>query len=198
VVRPIPFVGDDAALAAAVRDGHPGANAAMFDRFEGHVRRLIVNLIGPTADVADALQEVFLRAFRSIHTLKDPSALRPWLTRVAILTTRQMLRSRRRKSWLRLFVDHEDEERAEPVAPASTEAYRALQVAYGILDKLPEDDRIAFGLRFVEGMELSEAAAACGVSLATIKRRIHRAQELFMAAAEADPALKAWTTGGVP
>jgi len=197
-VRPIAFVGDDTALVAALRNQHPGAKAAVFDRFERHIRRVVVHIMGPTADVADALQDVFLNAFKSVHTLQDPAALRPWLTRVAVLTTRKWLRQRRRRSWIRLFSKHEDEEQFEPEAPPSSEASRALRVAYRILDTLPEADRIAFGLRFVEGMELTEVASACGVSLATIKRRLSRAQADFMRLAAADPALGAWTKGGTP
>jgi RNA polymerase sigma-70 factor (ECF subfamily) len=189
-------VGDDVALVAALRNGHPGAKAAFFDRFEGHVRRIVVHILGPTVDVADALQDVFLNALKSVHTLKDASALRPWLTRLTVLTARKLLRSRKRGSWVRLFLSHEDEELYEPAVLPSAEATRALRIAYGILDTLPEEDRIAFGLRFVEGMELTEAAIACGVSLATIKRRIHRAQQRFMAMADAHPALNAWKTGG--
>ena len=54
----------------------------------------------------------------------------------------------------------------------------------------------AFALRFVDGMELTEVAAACETSLATIKRRLARAGARFEAAARRQPVLEEWLEGG--
>jgi len=81
-------------------------------------------------------------------------------------------------------------------APSSPpEAEEALRATYRILSTLPADERIAFALRFIEGMELTEAAAACRVSLATIKRRVARAKSTFEARAERHPSLARWLEG---
>jgi RNA polymerase sigma-70 factor (ECF subfamily) len=79
----------------------------------------------------------------------------------------------------------------EPEAP-SGDPVAALEVrrVYALLEQLDEDDRAAFVLRRLDGMELTETADACGVSLATIKRRISRAEERFRALAAADPLLR--------
>ncbi|HYQ15533.1 MAG TPA: sigma-70 family RNA polymerase sigma factor, partial [Polyangiaceae bacterium] len=76
--------------------------------------------------------------------------------------------------------------------PTDFEASQAIQAVYRVLGRLDTDQRIAFALRFVAGMELTEVAASCGVSLATIKRRLARAQLSFEAAAEREPALAEW------
>ena len=60
--------------------------------------------------------------------------------------------------------------------PADFEAGEAMQAVYRVLSGLDVDQRIAFALRFVAGMELTEVAASCSVSLATMKRRLSRAQ----------------------
>ena len=75
------------------------------------------------------------------------------------------------------------------------EAVYALREAYRILDTLPEGERLAFTLRFVESMALNEVADACQISLATTKRRIQRAQEKFMAVAADHPVLSDWMKG---
>ena len=89
--------------------------------------------------------------------------------------------------------------------PADFEGSQAMQAVYRVLGKLDTDQRIAFALRFVAGMELTEVAASCGVSLATIKRRLSRAQSSFATAAALEPALADWLgvspalkEGGVP
>ena len=80
--------------------------------------------------------------------------------------------------------------------PLHPEAREALRQTYAVLERMPADERIAFCLRFMEGMELTETAEACGVSLATIKRRLVKAQQKFVAAAGADPLLREWIRRG--
>lgn len=197
VVLPMAFSGDDAVLVAALREQHPGAKAALFQRHAEYVERVVTRVIGFDRELADVLQDVFLNALSSIHTLKDPRALRPWLAQVATLTARKVLRSRSRRHWLRLFVDQDDEQRAErPVAGADLGTLRALNAVYQVLEELPADEHIAFALRFIEGMELSEVAAATQVSLATVKRRLQRAEKRFVDKAGRRPELAGWLEGG--
>ena len=75
------------------------------------------------------------------------------------------------------------------------EARETLPPVYQILDRVPADERIAFALRHIDGMELSEVAGACAVSLATIKRRIERADQRFLKLAKHHPLLAAWVEG---
>jgi RNA polymerase sigma-70 factor (ECF subfamily) len=77
------------------------------------------------------------------------------------------------------------------------EVSEALRAAYRVLSSLQVDERIAFALRFVEGMDLTEVAAACGVSLATTKRRLARAEARFALLADREPSLAEWL-GGTP
>ncbi|MEZ4313044.1 MAG: sigma-70 region 4 domain-containing protein [Polyangiaceae bacterium] len=84
---------------------------------------------------------------------------------------------------------------AAPVA-ADKEVRGALEATYAVLGELPADERIAFALRFIEGMELTEVAASCGVSLATIKRRIGRAEGRFVEKARRHPILAGRVEGG--
>lgn len=197
VVLPLAFTGDEAALVEALRANHPGAKAAFFQRYVRPVERIITHVIGFDAELADILQEVFVGALASIHSLQDPSALQPWLARVATLTARKVLRGRSRRAWVRRFVDSAEEDRYEPAASGvDVEARRALRSVYTTLNDLPTDERIAFALRFIDGMELTEVAASCHVSLATIKRRLGRAERRFLAIARKYPELAQWIDGG--
>src|SRR5258708_37967427 len=76
VVRTLPVqFATDASLAQALPGGHPAAAAAAWDKFAGLVRGLLWKALGPTADVDDAVQDVFLTLLRRVHALRDPSAL---------------------------------------------------------------------------------------------------------------------------
>jgi RNA polymerase sigma-70 factor, ECF subfamily len=189
-VRVVGFTGDDEALVEALQQGHPGAPAALFDRYGGHVQRVLANVMGVDPELADLLHEVFAQAMRSIRSIRDGQQLKAWITRIAVFTARGCIRARRRQRWLRF---RPDEELPEITAPAvSPELREAVQATYQVLERMSADLRLAFTLRYVHGMELKEVATACGVSLATIKRRLDKAEARFFALAVARPSLASW------
>jgi RNA polymerase sigma-70 factor (ECF subfamily) len=177
-------------LVLALRARHPDAGTQLFDRYAPHVRRVLVRVMGPDSEILDLVHDVFVTALESVHRLMDPRALRAWLTQIAVFTARARIRRRVRGRILRFLPFTELPEPELP--PADFEASQAMQAVYRVLDGLDTDQRIAFALRFVAGMELTEVAASCGVSLATIKRRLARAQRSFADAAEREPALAEW------
>jgi RNA polymerase sigma-70 factor, ECF subfamily len=196
VVRPLAFAGDDDALVRGVVAGHTTARAAFYDRFAMHVERLLVRVLGHDPELEDLLQDVFLAAFATMPRLRDASALSPWITRVTVFTARKKLRSRRRRAWLRLFTSDEQAEANEPIAEqASHEIREAVACTYRALDAMAPDERIPFALRFIDGMELTDVAAACSVSLATIKRRLRVAEHRFRELSARYPALREWLEG---
>jgi len=195
---PFPFLGDDTALlVAGLRADDPAMKAAFFTRYAPAVERLVTHLIGPDRELADILQEVFVQALTSLGSLRDPAALKPWLLRIATNIARRTLRTRARRGWLRFFTDEEDEARCEPVtAELDAEGRETVRAVYAVLGRMPADERIAFALRYIDGMELTEVAEACSVSLATAKRRIRRADERFVGIAGRHPALEKWLREG--
>ena len=194
MVTPLKFVGDDRALVDALRAGHPGAVAALYERYAPVVHRALRSTLGPDADLPDLLQEVFLRALDNISELDDHRRLRGWLSSIAVFTARALIRRRARRSWLSLFSPQLTASRELP--PPSTEARLALREVYDVLERLPVDERMAFALRIIDGMTLPEAADACRTSLATFKRRLSRAERAFVQAAEQRPLLQHWLQEG--
>jgi RNA polymerase sigma-70 factor (ECF subfamily) len=183
----------DRALVEALRAGEARAGEALFAAYAPYVRKVVTRVLGPDAEILDLVQDVFVIALESLHKLEDPGALRPWLAQIAVFRARGCIRKRQQWKLVRLFapavlaearVDHADFEASE-----------ALVATYRLLSSLGADERIAFALRFIDGMELGDVADACGVSLATIKRRIARAQERFIALARREPALVDWIGG---
>jgi RNA polymerase sigma-70 factor, ECF subfamily len=185
---------DDGALVRALREGHPAAKVELFDRYAKQVERILARVLGQDAELADLLHEVFVRSLAAIDTLEDTDALGGWLTGIAVLTARECIRRRVRGRWLR-FLAPEDLPDVEDSAP-DDDGREALRAMYLVLDRLGPDDRIAFALRYIEGLELRDLAAACGVSLNTVKRRLVRAERRFSALASREPALRTWSQTG--
>jgi RNA polymerase sigma-70 factor (ECF subfamily) len=194
VVRLAPLVRDDATLVAAARRGEEGARTEIFDRHAHRVARVLARLLGRDGELADLVHDVFVMALRDLDRLTAPAALKGWLTTIAVHTARGHIRRRKRRRWLLFF---SPEQIPEPLAPTADEDTReATRATYAILDAMPANERIAFALRFIEGMELTEVAVACQTSLATIKRRLARAEAEFQEKAREVPVLSSWLEGG--
>ena len=192
-VARLPLPESDEALVTALRESRPNAAATLFDRYAVHVRRVLARVLGPDPDILDLVQDVFVTALESINKLEEPRALRAWLTQIAIFSARTRIRRRTRWRFLRFVPSEELPEL--PLDAVDYDGSEALRAVYRALGQLDTDDRIAFALRYIEGMELSDVAGACQVSLATIKRRLTRAQSSFREAARPEPALADWLGG---
>ena len=171
--------------------------AALRELFDNHSRRLervLLRVMGPDPDLSDVVQDSFEQALRSLHRFEgDRADLAAWLNRIAINVAKNRLRYRRVRRWLGSAVRYETSEVASRVA--TPEVLLAMQRTYEVLERLPAEERIAFALRFIDGMQLTEIADATGLSLATVKRRISKARERFTKYARRDPLLVGWLGG---
>jgi RNA polymerase sigma-70 factor (ECF subfamily) len=179
----------DERLVRGVRAGEAGAMAALIDRHGTHVRRVLLRVLGQgDSEHGDLVQEVFTRAWQGIGRLETAGALKAWLTRIAVFVARGAIRRRRRKKWLSFFHEVPEPE----VTAASPDVQEAAACVYRILDRLPVDERIPFTLKMLDGMDLESTAAACGMSVATVRRRLARAERRFFRLARQCEALAPW------
>src|SRR5262245_5701385 len=196
VVRALPSVRDEQPLVQGLPPGEAWARAALFDRYAPDVERILRRILGYEihTDIADLVHDTFVQALASFGQIRDAAALRGWMQSIAAHTAYRAIRSRKVRRWLRFWEPSEIPEVAvSDVDPDVREAY---QRTYRVLDRLPADERVAFVLRYVEGMDLGQLAETCSVSLSTIKRRLARAETRFMRAAQRDDVLRSWLEEG--
>jgi RNA polymerase sigma-70 factor, ECF subfamily len=188
VLRLLPSTTSDTDLVRALKAHEAGSAELLFERYGRYVERMLVRTVGFDPEVRDLVHEVFARALEGIQSLRESWALRGWIGSIALYTARGFLRNRQiRRRWLSVFSSDEVPEPAAVVA--SPEVSRTLAHTYAVLDALPSNESSAFSLRVIEGMGLTEIAEVSGVSLATVKRRIARAERLFWQRARRDPML---------
>jgi RNA polymerase sigma-70 factor, ECF subfamily len=193
-VARLPLHVSDGEIIGALSARTAAGGAALYDRYQRHVRRVLLRVLGPSSDLDDLVQDVFVTAINTIDRVVDPESLRPWLTSIAVFTARDALRRRARRRFL-LLTSNDDLPETEAPVP-TPEVDEALRTTYRVLSKVPADERIAFALRFIDGMELVEVASACRVSLATIKRRVQRSRQRFVSIAAQYDELSEWLGRG--
>jgi RNA polymerase sigma-70 factor (ECF subfamily) len=193
--RPAPAPGrDEDELVQGLQERKPWAERRLLEHYGPHVERVLTHILGSHADLDDLAQEVFVRALERVGDLREAAALRGWLSAFAANVAREAIRRKRRRWWQVLRPPEETPELPAPSASAEDRA--AVRAFYEVLGTLDTDARVAFALRYVEGMELTQVAEACGVSLATAKRRIKAAEDAFCARGRAHEALSDWFEEG--
>lgn len=178
---------DDATLARALMAKDQTAPRVAWSRFAPLVRRILRRSLGPQHEVEDIVQDVFLCLFERVHTLRDPVALKAFVIAIAVRTARYELRRARVRRWVGLSRSAELPDLR--VVNADTSSQHALIHFYRTLDRINARDRTAFVLRFVEGMEAAEVAAALDVSVPTARRCFTRAWQRVTFFAQRDPFL---------
>ena len=190
----VAYLGDDQAFLRALRNRDRAATAALFDAHQASVQKVLARVLGVDAELGDLLQEVFVRALRGVHTVRDGRVIQQWLRQIAVCTAMDCLRRRRRRRWLKFVAPEQIEEPA--TVTVNFEAREALRRVYRILDDFPDEERLVFTLRFFCGMELTEVAATSKCSLATAKRRLARVERRFVEMARNHPTLSQWFEQG--
>ena len=179
----------DAALLDALRRGGPDAAERLVVTFGDRAYRLAIGITRSTEDAEEAVQDAFWSVIRKIDTFRGESAFGSWLYRIVANAAYQKLRvrsSRRAEISLEdvLPAFHEEGPGASSVDwsadlddPArSTELRLVLDAA---IEELPADYRTVLTLHDVEGLSNAEVAEVLGVTIGTVKSRVHRAR-LFL------------------
>jgi len=157
-----------------------------FKQYAPHVAAIGFRILGSRDQMQDLVQDVFLKAHDWIARIDDPRALKSWLTTVTVREARLRLRLRRMRAFLHLSDNHNY---ASVASPTASPAERALATEiYRILDGVPVSARVAWTLRYVEGLTLPEIAQHCGCSLATVKRRVAEVHRTVLEALRDDQA----------
>ncbi len=178
-VAVLPWRGDDVELLRRLQ-ADPDVGAALFyDRFSGMVDGLVWRLLGADADHEDMVQQVFLKLLSNVRLLREADSLRGWVQSVTVNHVRSEFRKR---SVRRLFaLSAARAPRPYLDGAARVEERDLLWRLYRELDAMPGAERLAFSLRHIEQKSLVETAELCECSLATVKRRLSKAQRRLSA-----------------
>jgi RNA polymerase sigma-70 factor (ECF subfamily) len=165
-------------IALRCQHGEPEAFADLVRELERPLLYFAQKLVRDQDKALDVLQEVWLKAFRTIRGLENPRSVRAWLYRL----TRGLAIDRIRKE-----VAEERRERAHAEDTANPdedpsfveEDAAALHLA---LDTLDVRHREVLVLHFLEEMPIAEIGAVVGCPPGTVKSRIHYAKRALQAA----------------
>ena len=177
----------DTVLIVEARAGHAWAKEALFRRYAPLVNGLAYRLLGGDSDLDDLVQESFAQALTCLDRLQNIETFPTWLATIVVRTSHKLLRRRRLMKRFGLWKPPEIDWEQVRSNGIGTEDLLELRAIYRLVHDMPAELRVPLVLRHVEDRSLQEIADLVGASIATVKRRIVKAQELLALAMKAQP-----------
>src|SRR6266566_1572905 len=168
----------DAELVRRVRSGDTGAYAALVARYRDRLGRYAVHMLGNREDAEEALQDAFVRGYRSLARCDDPERFGAWL--YGILVNRCRTTGARAARRARLFVRDDGALNGVPLE-SSAERTELDDIVRRALARLATEYREAFLLKYMEDLEYEEMTRLTGVGVSALKMRVKRAREQLQA-----------------
>ena len=167
----------DLILLQRAREGDLDAFNDLVVVYQDMLFALVVRMVPDRDQASDAVQEAFFSAYRNMDGFRGGS-VRSWLSRITINAAMDAQRLKKRRP-ADPYPELEDDTwqppadaSADPVTTSLTaERHRALNAA---MARITDDQRTAIVLYDVEGYDYAEIAGLTGVSIGTVKSRIHR------------------------
>ena len=154
----------------------------LIDRYRDKVYNTALGMVQSAEDAEDIAQEVFIEVFESIAGFKGDSRLTTWIYRITITKSFDHLRRKKRKKRFAIIRSLFDplspaDEPADFIHPGvQMENRERAAILFRAIDRLSENQRIAFTLHKVEGLSYLEVAEVMGVTVSSVESLMHRAR----------------------
>jgi RNA polymerase sigma-70 factor (ECF subfamily) len=177
----------DPELASRISAGDTLALEALMRRYNRTLFRTARAILRDDAEAEEALQDAYLKVFRSIGQFRGESKLSTWLVR--IVANEALMRRRKRMRGaevVELYPSaNESEPQPEQAMNANEQPERVAvraetrKLLESKIDALPDSFRAVFMLRGIEEFTVEETAEALGIPEATVRTRFFRARALL-------------------
>jgi RNA polymerase sigma-70 factor (ECF subfamily) len=164
-------------LIARARRGDEDAFRLIFERYTRPIISFIFYMVNQKELAEELAQETFVRAYKSLHALRDEAKLSTWLFGIAKNIARESIRDRRRERGQLELTDRAVLNLRAPDSPAGELLDKELSnFVRDALLQLDEDKRLVFTLKVYQQRSYDEIAEITGFSIPKIRNDLHRAR----------------------
>jgi RNA polymerase sigma-70 factor (ECF subfamily) len=176
-------------LVVRAADGDVAAFDALVAGRIDRCYRIAWSILQNDADAADATQEAFVSAWRTLPRLREIAAFDGWLNRIVANASYTVLRRRRRLREVQpsqILDDPDSEVQSAPDHVTESDVIVQRDAIGRAFDRLRPKERTILVLRYVEDLPVEGIARSLGIPEGTVKSRLHAARRAFEQAMEAE------------
>jgi RNA polymerase sigma-70 factor, ECF subfamily len=174
----------DEELVRLILRGQVALYEVLMRRYHRRIYRIALTILRNDAEAEDVMQEAYVRAYQHLGEFAGEAKFSTWLTKIAVHEALARVRKQARRGGPRSALDEspdimEKVKSAERDPEAQTYDRELKMVLERAIDALPDNYRSVFVLRIVEGLHIEDTAEALGISVETVKTRLHRARAML-------------------
>ena len=174
---------DERTLVEQLKQGDENAFRTIVSTWQDMVYNTALGILQSAEDAEDVSQEVFVQVYESIHTFKGESKFSTWLYRITTSKALDHIRRKKRKkrfAFVQQLFGENNEIIIQPpdfnhpgVVLDNKESAAAL---FRAIEKLPDNQKIAFVLNKVEGLNYQEISEIMKTTVSSVESLLHRAK----------------------
>ncbi|TGE25671.1 sigma-70 family RNA polymerase sigma factor [Hymenobacter aquaticus] len=180
---PGPAAAADAELVAQLQQGSEAAFRTLVERYQNRIYRTVLSLLRSPEEAEDVAQEVFVEVYQTIGRFRGEAALSTWLYRLATsraLKNRRRARAQKRFAYFTSLLGFDNQVLHEPAdqghPQAQLEEQQQLTLLLALIDRLPEQQQVAFTLRHEQELSYEEIAAVLNTTVPAVESLLFRAR----------------------
>ena len=155
----------------------------LVEQYRNKVYNTSLGFVQNTGDAEDITQEVFIEIFESIKGFRGGSKLSTWIYRITVTKSLDFIKAKKRKKRFAVFTSLFGEKQEIIYDPADfihpgikMENKELASVLFKALEKLPQNQKIAFTLNKIEDLSYGEICEVMNISLSSVESLMHRAK----------------------
>lgn len=168
-----------------LRQGNQQAFKQLVETWQHMVYNTVLSIVQDVQEAEDVSQEVFIQIYQSVHAFRGDAKLSTWIYRVAItkaLDAERKKKAKKRmanlKSWIGIGTDEKEAVAIHFQHPGVLlDKKEQAAMLFKALNKIPENQRIAFTLIKAEGLNYEETAAIMNLTIKAVEALMHRAKD---------------------
>lgn len=174
---------DEKTLVEQLKLGNEAAFKTIVETWQRMVFNTALGIVQNTEDAEDIAQDVFVQVYQSISSFKGESKFSTWLYRITVTKSLDLVRKKKRKkrfAFVRSIFGEQNEVQVNPPdfhhPGVVLDNKEDAAVLFKAIAELPENQRVAFTLNKVEGLNYQEVSDVMKTSVSSVESLIHRAK----------------------
>jgi len=167
-----------------LKEGNETAFKQLVEAYKNKVINTCFGFVHNRTDAEDIAQNVFVEVFESVNRFKEDSSLSTWIYRIAVNKSLDFIRkSNRKKRWSELTrISFDQNENTDnwymhnDTPEISLEQKERINILNSAINKLPENQKVAFTMHKYEDLSYKEIADILSTTVSSVESLMHRAK----------------------
>jgi RNA polymerase sigma factor (sigma-70 family) len=158
-------------------DGNIDVFGLIVEKYQKQVYSICYHIVGNFADAQDLTQDIFIKAYSNLASLREPLRFSSWLRSISINICKRWLQNRKDYLPLETIAQTDEELLDDPSPQEKMETDERYSFVMKAMDSISEKNRLVTVMYYIDDLSYQEIGDFLNLSGATVRSRLHRARK---------------------